>query len=406
MLINQILDGIKVADFSWVVAGPMVGKYLGDHGAQVIRIESMKVPCPLRTGMPYKDNKPGVDRSTYFCNYNNNKYGVTLDLKNPSGLAVAKKIIMWADIVIENFSPGAMSRLGLGYSEISKVKPIIIMISLSNQGQTGRRAQYPGMGVHLTGLSGFYHITGWPDRGPVIPNAAYTDIISPRFATAALIAALDYRDRTGKGQWLDLSQYESVVQFLAPLTLDYRVNNNRVAERVGNRSSCAAPHGAYKCQGNDKWCVIAVFNNQDWINFCNAVENPPWTKDPKFSSLLGRKENEDELNKLVETWTSKLTAEEVMRIMQNAGINSGIVQDCDDLSRDPQLKHREKYWKVEHPVIGKHICEAPAFKLSKTPAKLRSPAPCLGEHNEYVCTHFLGVSDKQFLKFMEEGAFN
>lgn len=402
---KQAFEGIKIADFAWFIAGPTVSKYLAAHGAEVIRIEYNQRPCILRVCAPYKDEIPGVNRAPYFCIYNENKYGITLNLNQPGAIEVAKRIVAWSDIVLENFGPGIMEKRGLGYEDLRQIKPEIIMISLSNQGQTGPRGWQRGAGVHLTGLSGFYHLTGWPDREPAVPLGIYTDSISPRFATAALIAALDYRRRTGKGQYFDLSQYECATHFLSPIFLDFTVNG-RVANRMGNRCPYAAPHGAYPCKGEDKWCVIAVFSDEEWNGFCKALGNPSWTTDPKFATLLRRKANEDELDELVAKWSITLTAEEVMVRMQSEGVSAGVVQTCEDVSQDPQLKHRHHFWELEHPEIGKHNCNGPAFSLSKTPAELWMPAPCLGEHNEYVCTKILGMSDSEFVELLTAGVFD
>jgi len=297
-----------------------------------------------------------------------------------------------------------MQKWGLDYEELKKIRPDIVMISLSNQGQTGPHARHPGIGYQLTALAGFGHITGWPDRGPAVPYGAYTDYIAPRFAAAALIAALDYRRRTGMGQYLDLSQYEAAIHFLSPLVLDFTANGH-IAQRAGNRCSYAAPHGAYQCRGEDRWCAIAVFTDEEWQGFGHALGNPEWTDDPKFANLRGRKENEDELDSLVSQWTCDLTAEEVMTRMQEAGVPSGVVATCQDLFEDPQLEYRHHFWWLEHPEIGRHAYSGTAFRLSKTPAKGRTAAPCLGEHNEYVYTKILGMSDQEFLELLAEGVF-
>lgn len=405
-MVKQVFEGVKVADLGWAIAAPMIAKYLADHGAEVIHIESATRPDSLRGSPPFKDNIPGLDRCGYFAYFHNNKYGMTLNLNHPQAVEVFKRrIVSWADVVAENFRAGVMSKWGLDYENLKKVKPEIIMISTCNQGQTGPDAKQPGQGTQLVALSGLLHITGWADGEPRLPYGAYTDIIAGRLGIAALIAALDYRRRTGKGQRLDLSQFEASLHFLAPLLLDYTVNR-RVANRMGNRCPCAAPHGAYPCRGEDKWCVITVFTDAEWEKFCQAIGNPPWTKEPKFSTVPSRKENEDELDRLVGEWTSKFTPKEVMEIMQSAGISAGVVQTCEDIHQDPQLKYRHQFWELEHPVIGKYSCLGPAFILSKAPANLHMPSPCIGQHNEYVCTKILGMSDEEFVDLLAAGVFD
>ena len=256
--------------------------------------------------------------------------------------------------------------MGLVYEELKKVNPDIIMLSTCMQGQTGPHHTHPGFGLTLTALSGFNHITGWPDREP--ENLfTYTDFIGPHFNVLAILAALDYRCRTGKGQYLDVSQYENGVHFLAPLILDYVVNG-RVANRTGNRYPYAAPHGAYRCRGDDRWCTIAVFTEAEWQNFVLVIGNPAWASSPKFITLEVRKDNEDELDRLVEEWTINYTAEEVMSMMQGVGVSAGVVQTGEDLlERDPQLKHRHFFQELDHPEVGKYRAPAHPFVSTAIP---------------------------------------
>lgn len=402
---KHVFEGIKVADFSWVVIGPTITKYLAEHGAEVILVETAQRPNPLRTAGPYRDKKPGIDRTAFFTNYNDNKYGITINLNHPRGREVAKKLVAWADIMVENFTPGVAAKLGLGYEELSRIKPGLIMLSTSSQGQTGPFARRPGMGVQLAAQAGFVQLTGWSDRESAVPFGAHTDYIAAPLGGAALIAALAYRQRTGKGQYLDLSQYEASVYVLSPLILDFTING-RVANRMGNRCPYAAPHGAYRCRGDDRWCVIAVFNDEEWQSFCNVLGNPTWTKDTKFATLLARKENEEELDGLIEEWTVNFSAEEVMEMMQAAGVAVGVVQTSEELFRDPQLRHRYYFWELEHPEIGKHHYSGSVFALSKTPAELKMAAPCLGQHTEYVCTQILGIPQEEFVELLNDCALD
>jgi benzylsuccinate CoA-transferase BbsF subunit len=402
---KQVFKDVKIADFGWVMVLPSTIKYLADHGAQVIRIESTKRVDVCRTSFPFKDNVPGVNRTPHFAVMNNNKFGITLNLRHPKGLEIAKRIVAWADVVAEGFTPGTMDGLGLGYDQLRAIKPNIIMLSTCNLGQTGPYASQPGYGVQLAGYTGFSHLTGWPNREPSVPYGAYTDVTTPPLGAVALIAALDYRRRMGIGQHIDLSQFEAGLQYLLPVLLDYSVNQ-RVACRTGNQCSYAAPHGAYPCRGQDSWCAIAVFNDNEWQSLCRVMGNPDWTKDPRFSTLLGRKENEAELNNLIGEWTKNFTAKQVMVTLQSNGVSAGVVQTPEDLYSDPQLKYRQHFQELEHPEIGKHYYESPSFKLSKTPAELRMPAPCLGQHNEYVCTKILGMSDEEFIELVAEQVFD
>jgi benzylsuccinate CoA-transferase BbsF subunit len=399
------LKGIKVADFSWVITGPMITKYLADLGAEVVRIESSLRIDLMRASAPYKDNVAGVDRSGFFAYYNNNKYGITLNLKHPRGLEIAKKIIAWADIVIEAFRPGTMSKFGVDYNGVKKVKPNIIMLSISSQGQTGPGANVIGMGLHVASLVGFMNLTGWPDKAPCLPVGSYPDYISARFGLAALIAALDYRRRTGKGQHIDLSQYESSIQFLAAALLEFRANG-RVISRNGNYCSHAAPHGVYPCSGEDRWCAIAVFTEEEWQNCCKAMGNPSWASDPKFSSLSKRKENETELDAFVREWTKNLDAYQVMEVMQSHGVAAGVVENCEDTYHDPQLRYRNYLIELNHPVIGRHSYQCPSFRLLRSMLNPTKPAPGLGEHNRFFYTQVMGLSNEEFIKLQTAGVFN
>lgn len=397
----QVFEGLKVADFSWALVGPVISRYLADHGAIVVRVETSHRPDILRLAPPFKGGETHQDRSGYFSLYNTNKYSIALNLNHPRGLEVARRLILWADVVVENFAPGVMKRWGLDYESISKLKPEIIMISSSNLGQTGPHALRHGLGTQLVSLAGFTHLTGYPDREPNHPFGAYTDVIAPRFGIAALIAALDYRRRTGKGQYLDLSQLETAIHFLSPLFLDYFVNK-REAIRMGNRSPTAAPHNAYRCLGDDRWCVIAIETEEEWQRFCQAIGNPPWTQDPRFSTMKGRKEHEEELDRLIEEWTSQHTAEEVMYKLQEAGVPAAIVANSADVFEDPQLRHRNHFIPLEHPEMGVFNYDSYPFKLSKTPAQFRR-SPCLGEHTEFVCREILKISDEEFIELLNEG---
>src|ERR671925_459347 len=238
-----VFEGVRVVDFSWVGVGPITAKYLADHGAEVIRIDSLARPDPSRQAPPWADATPGLNRSQFYANFNTSKYGVSLDLSKPRGRELAKRLVARADIVIESFTPRVMKTWGLDYPELVQIRPDLIMLSTCQQGQTGPHAQYPGYGNLMAALAGFYDISGWPDRPPSPPYGAYTDFIAQRFAAAALIAALDYRRRTGQGQYIDVSQFEAALQFLAPLILDYTVNG-RVMTRRGNRDERMAwPQG-------------------------------------------------------------------------------------------------------------------------------------------------------------------
>ncbi|MBL7120096.1 MAG: CoA transferase [Dehalococcoidia bacterium] len=402
---QQPLEDVKVVDFTHAAVGTILTRMLADYGATVVHVESGRRVDLMRLARPFRDNIPGINRALVFSNWNCGKYGITLDMNHPRGQEVAKRLIAWADALVENFAPGVMEKWGLRYSDAVNIKPDIIVMRLSNQGQTGPHARHPGYGVQTTALSGFNLVTGWPDREPLsLWNGMYSDIVTSRLGAAVLMAALDHRRRTGEGQLLDVSMLECNINFLAPQILDYYVNGRDLA-RVGNRCPYAAPHGAYPCRGNDRWCVIAVFGNEEWRGFCKAIGSPQWTRELRFSTLLGRKENEEELDRLVSGWTSRLPAEEVMAILQGAGVAAGVIKNIVDICEDPQLAWRQHFREVDHAEIGLHHCDSWSFKLSKVQSEPRWGGPCLGQDNEYVYTKLLGMSDDEFVSLLSDGVF-
>lgn len=401
---KRALEGVKIADFSWMGVGPIAMKYAANLGAEVVRIESKTRVDHTRTSMPYKDWQPGLNRSGIFNYFNDSKYSITLNLKMHRAQEVARRIIWdWADVVADAHLPGIMEDWGLDYETLRKEKPDLIHVATSLQGKTGTYSRLPGHGIVGSQLAGFSVITGWPDREPTVPFGAYTDFTAFPFMVIALIAALIYRKRTGKGQYIDMSQLEASVQLLAPPVMDYMINR-RVLERVGNRDARSAPHGVYRCQGDDRWCAIAVSTDEEWQRFCSVIGDPAWARDPKFTTLGGRKENEDELNMMVEEWTANYPPEEVMRLMQAGGVPAGVVQSGEDLIKDAQLNHRGTHVILNHPEVGQHIYAQPPYRLSKTPPELTKPAPCIGEHNEYVLKEILGMSDDEVAELLIEGA--
>ena len=399
----QALSGVKVADFTWVVAGPMTIKWLAEHGAEVIHVESSTRPDIMRILPPFKDGLPGLNRSAYHACFNDSKYGLALDVNHPRARDVLERLVKWADVVAENFSPGVMAKWRMAYEDLKKMKPDIIMYSTSQQGQTGPRAEIAAMGTQLVSLSGFTHLTGWPDRDPAGPYGPYTDSLVPTLGAAGIMAALINRRKTGKGCHIELSQLEAALNFLSPALLDYAVNG-RVAIRQGNRCDYASPQGVYRCRGEDRWCAISIMSDHEWEKLCHLMGKPELAKDFRFATLLQRKKNEDALDRIISDWTSELTAEDVMHMLQEAGIAAGTAQTSKDLlENDPQLAHRHFFWDLEHSEIGMHHYGGPPVRLSRTPCELTMPGPCIGEHNEYVCTEMLGFSEEEYANLVTEG---
>ena len=402
---NGVFSDIKIAGFCWAVVGPLTMKYFADYGATVIRVETSKRPCTMRISAPYKDGKPGLDRSGYFNHFSANMFSMALNMEHPQALEVARRLVTKSDVVMDNFTPGVMEGWGLDYEELKKVKPDIIMLRQSGFGSWGPYAQQPAFGMILAAMAGLPNFIGWPDRGPLpVGVSAYTDCISPRFASAALIAALDYRNKTGKGQLLDLSQFETTLYFILPAILEY-ISSGREPKRIGNSHPYAAPHGVYPCKGDDRWCTIAVFSDEQWLSLCKVMGRADYTDDLRFSTLSSRKQNEDEINELVSSWTINLTPEEVMNKMQSAGVPAGVVKNAADIYNDPQLRQRNLFWPLEHPDMGVFTHLGRGFELSKTPAQAQMPSPRLGEHTEYICSNILGMTDEEFVELVGAGVF-
>jgi len=402
---KRALEGLKVLEFAYFGVTPMTMKLLGVNGAEVIRVESRIKMDPIRTSGPFIDGITSIDHSAEVAHVHSDKYGITLNLKHPKGIEVAEKLVGWADLVADGFTTGALEKVGLGYENLKKVKSDIIMLSCNTFGQTGPLSSFPSTGIQLTGMTGFTDITGWPDRGPVALGY-YTDFIVPHFSLITILAALDYKRRTGKGQHLDLAQCESGLYFNAPLILDYVVNG-RLMKRQGNRSSSAAPHGVYRCKGEERWCAIAVSNDEEWKSFCSVIGNPAWTEDSRFMTFLERKKNEDALDLLIEEWTMNHSAEDVMGLMQEAGVAAGVVQTGEEVFRDPQLNHYHYFQSAFYSGIERDLAtQLPFPRLSKTPAEVRTARPMMGEHNDHVYTQILGMSDEEFVQLLGEGVFD
>jgi crotonobetainyl-CoA:carnitine CoA-transferase CaiB-like acyl-CoA transferase len=292
------LTGLKVLDLSWIIAGPLAASYLAIHGANVIRVESETRVDITRSIPPWADGIPGRNRAGLYNSFNVNKLGIQLNLKTDGGREILSRLIAWSDIVLESFAPGVTEKLGLTYAELKKVKPDLIMVSFSMQGQDGPKAAAKGFGTELQALVGFSNFIGYPGESPLMTTIPYTDFVIPWFALIAILAALQHRRRTGEGQYIDISHLETGATFLGVKLMDYLTNGN-LEPQTGNRSPRAAPHGAYRLRGQDRWCVIAIFNERQWGSLRRVMGNPHWARHPKFHTFANRKKNEDELDRLI-----------------------------------------------------------------------------------------------------------
>lgn len=397
---NKSLRGIRVADFSWAWAGPYATMLMALLGAEVIKIESLARLDHVRLRALGFGLFRGADRSPFFNDLNLNKLSITLNLSQPEGVELAKKVVAISDVVVQNMRPGVMDRLGLGYDALSNVKPDIIYLSSSACGTTGPEKGYVGYAPTFGALGGAIYLNGYPD-GPPQMTMGSIDLRSAATAAFAILAALCYRQRTGQGQHIDLSSQETIATLVQDAIMDYTMNKRNQTRR-GNQDDIMAPHNCYRC-GDGKWITIAVATEEEWKAFCQAIGDPEWTSDERFCDAYRRRKNQEELDERVQEWTMTHSAYEVMGLLQAAGVAAAPSLNSEGLHNDPHLRERSCFQEVDHPVMGKRVVVAPHWKFSHTPASICRPAPLLGEHNEYVFGELLGMSLAEMEELAQRG---
>lgn len=406
------LAGIRVADFTWVWAGPYCTLQLGYMGAEVIRVETHTRLCVTRHMTPMADGKAGPNRSGYFNQYNQNKKSVSINLQSEQGRAVARRLALASDVVTNNFAAGVMDRLGLGYEELRKTKPDIIMITMSGFGETGPLREYVAYGPAQVPLSGLSALTGYKGGPPLHAGFSYGDPNGGIHGAFAVLAALYHRARTGEGQYIDLSQWETSVAMVAEGVVEYQMTG-REPERMGNRDHWMAPHGLFRSKDMaekiagrsiDMWVSIAAANDDQWRRLAGAIGRPELGADPRFATFAARKRNEDELEAIITQWTSQRFAREAEQALQDAGVPAAIASTNKDLFEDPHLNQRGVFVEKEHPEVGvrKHI--GPPWRMSRTPSGVHRAAPVLGQDTDDVMTRVLGYSAEEVAKLHEVGA--
>lgn len=398
---KDALAGIRMVDFTWAAAGPVCTTMLAVLGAEVIKVETSKRLDGTRArpgpGKPFVH----VDASPFFNDLNVNKMSVTLDLGKPEAVELVKRMVAVSDIVAENFRPGVLNRLGLGYPVLRKVKPDIIMLSSSASGQTGPDSGYLGYASIFGALAGLGHVTGYKD-GPPMELRLPMDLVSAMTSAFLVLAALNYRRSSGRGQHLDVASREALSCFIGEILMDAAVNG-RDEGRRGNEDAIMAPHSCYPCKGEDRWVSIAVGSDAEWRALCKAMGDPAWTKGEKFADALSRWQNREALDKLVGRWTAKQTNYEVMHKLQKVGVAAFPSMSSQDIFTDPHLKARRISQVIRHPKTGKQTLLGPPYKLSATPARIRRHAPLLGEHNEYIFCDVLGMPKREIEELVKEG---
>lgn len=391
---RNALEGVRVLDFTQVWAGPYCTMLMALYGAEVIKVESEKRPDHSRLfSVTLALKYEGRDESPLYNTLNLNKLDITLNLTHPKAADLARQIAKISDVVVENFRPGVMARLGLDYESLSGVNPRLIYLSSSSRGGTGPEWDYAGYAPIFAALGGLSHITGYPDGIPS-PISGRTDLLVGTTALLAILSALIYRTETGKGQYIDLSSSEAITALIGDVFMDYSMNG-RDQMRHGNRDAAMAPHNCYRCQGEDKWISIAVSSDREWQALCDAMGKPGWTTDRRFSDAYARKENEVELDRLIGEWTAKLTSSQAIEILQNAGVAATLSMSSEDLFLDEHLRERGAFVDIDHPNMGRQTLIGAPWKLvADQNARIRR-APLFGEHNSYVFGELLGLTPQQ-----------
>jgi crotonobetainyl-CoA:carnitine CoA-transferase CaiB-like acyl-CoA transferase len=381
---KSLFDGVRVISFPTGIVGPALGGLLAEHGAEVISIEAGRLRSPQqRQRLQIVTDLEG----------NRNRKRIAVDMKHPDGVALVRKLIATAGVVVENFSARVMASWGLDYPRVREIRPDVIMASLQAFGQTGPRRDYVSFGPILMAFSGMAYL--WRDPDVERPGAgcqtAFPDYIAPSYGALAILAALHYRERTGKGQYIDISQAETAASMLGPAHLEFLVTG-REAKPLGNSSATAAPQGCYRCKGDDRWCVIAVQNQEEWISFCNLAGHREWLTDHRFAEPAARITYRQELDYWINKWTANYTPHQVMLMLQRAGIAAGAVQTAEDLYRDPHLRERRFASEVFHPAVGWVTRAGPSVRFTERSLVSTGDCHTAGQDNETVLGEILGMS--------------
>ena len=399
------LEGLKVVDIGWIMVGPVSARYLTELGCATIKAETAKRPDPLRGLGPFRDGKPGLERSLSYHLTNAGKRGLAVDLKTEAGLDIVRRLVAQADIFVESFTPGVVDGMGLSYQVLSETNPRLIMVSTGILGRKGTM----GLGMSGTGMTGSAYagatnLMGWPDQAPVGPYGPWTDAVTPRFIASSVLAALHRRTRTGQGVHIDIAQAEAGLQFLTPAYFDYAVNG-RVAERVGGLfDPLRVPSGAYRCAGEDRWVVIDAAEAGAWAALRDVVGAP--LADPAFDTLVGRLRARAEIDRQLAGWAAALAPTEVEQALQRAGVPTHAICDDEEMFTDADLAHTGFYREVDDPVVGRTWLPGPQYVMTGTPHVATRAGPCIGDCTEAILADELGMGAEEIARLKAEGVLS
>lgn len=398
---KRLLKDVRVIDFSWIGAGSYTTKILADLGADVIKIETAARLDTLRLTKPFKDGVAGVNRSGYFADRNSSKRSITLNAKHPEGLALARRLAADAHLVTNNFTPGVMDKLGLGYEALRDVNPRLVYASMSVQGAAGPDRDALGYGLTIAAVTGLLHMTGLPGREPAGTGTNYPDHIpNPGHTAFAILAALRHQRRTGQGQFIDLAQVESTQAMMGPALMDYFVNG-AIETRQGNRHPERVPQGVYRCAGEDRWIALSICSDEQWQALAETLR---LDSRPEWRTLPGRQAAHDAIDARIQAATAGHDAAALATALQARGIPAGMVQDARDvLERDPQLAARGHWVTLDHAEVGPSTYNSAPYRYSQASSAPTSPAPLLGQHTREVCRELLGLDDQAIDRLTRDG---
>jgi len=377
------LQGIRVVEITNAWAGPVACRNLADMGAEVIKCENPSSPDFSRGWPPYAEGERGINRSGYFAVFNRGKKGCALDLKNPNDLDSFKRLIQISDVLIENNSPGVMDRLGIGYSDLIKIKPDLIMISMSGFGATGPDSIALAFGPILEPYSGISSFFGYPGDPPRLCGIAVSDHVAATQASLIALIALHHRNKTGEGQFIDICEVETLLACMPETLMEYSMNKREPVPK-GNRDEVMVPHGVYRCKGEDNWVAIAIDSDVAWRSLCNVMGKPELAEDERFNDGFRRWKNQNALDGIVSEWASTHEHIDLMHTLQKANIIASAVYRAEDMYSDTHMRKRRFFEEIQHPITGKRELPGLIAKLSETPGDATTADPLLGEHNNWL----------------------